>query len=190
MNCFHIDSYHLRHRLYFQTDLDAFMAKPENSSASDTIRRFDELYMKYKFMEQSIGYRKSKLNQQYPDIEENLAMLKLLKDKNTKKEALEANYQLDFHLYSRARVPPTEKVFLWLGANVMLEYTIEEAEELLKKNLNQASKTMKQIDSDMDFLKEQITTTEVNMARIYNWDVRNRQLNSKNLSQSNEKTNG
>lgn len=72
----------------------------------------------------------------------------------------------------------------------MLEYTIEEAEELLKKNLNQASKTMKQIDSDMDFLKEQITTTEVNMARIYNWDVRNRQLNSKNLSQSNEKTNG
>lgn len=82
MNCFHIDSYHLRHRLYFQTDLDAFMAKPENSSASDTIRRFDELYMKYKFMEQSIGYRKSKLNQQYPDIEENLAMLKLLKDKN------------------------------------------------------------------------------------------------------------
>ena len=27
---------------------------------------------------------------------------------------------------------------------------------------------------DMGFLRDQITTTEVNMARVFNWDVKNR----------------
>lgn len=56
----------------------------------------------------------------------------------------------------------------------MLEYSIQEAEELLNKNLAQAERSLKQIELDMDFLKDQITTTEVNMARVYNWDVRKR----------------
>ena len=45
------------------------------------------------------------------------------------------------------------KVGLWLGANVMLEYSLEQAEELLSKNLSQASLTMEQTDKDLDFLK-------------------------------------
>ena len=35
------------------------------------------------------------------------------------------------------KVPPTDKVCLWLGANVMLEYTLDDAEVLLKKNCEQ-----------------------------------------------------
>lgn len=158
----------------FLQDVDAFMQKPENSSASEVIKRLDELYMKYKFMEQNLHLKKSKLLQQYPDIEKNLEILKTLKDKHTKNEEMDANYQLDYHLYTRAIVPPTDKVCLWLGANVMLEYSIQEAEELLNKNLAQAERSLKQIELDMDFLKDQITTTEVNMARVYNWDVRKR----------------
>lgn len=57
----------------------------------------------------------------------------------------------------------------------MLEYTIPEAEKLLNKNLAQAERALKQIELDMDFLKDQLTTTEVNMARVFNWNVRNRQ---------------
>ena len=57
----------------------------------------------------------------------------------------------------------------------MLEYTIEEADQLLTKNLETATKNLQQIDKDLDFLRDQITTTEVNMARVYNWDVKRRQ---------------
>ena len=78
----------------------------------------------------------------------------------------------------------------------MLEYTNREAEELLTKNLTQATASMDQTQIDLDFLKfffslflnwlkgfnfgfklfrDQITTTEVNMARVYNWDVKRRQ---------------
>jgi hypothetical protein len=35
----------------------------------------------------------------------------------------------------------------------MLEYSIEQADDLLTKNLNQANLTMEQTDKDLDFLK-------------------------------------
>ena len=56
----------------------------------------------------------------------------------------------------------------------MLEYTYEEAMELLQKNLTQATTSVEQLDKDLDFIKDQITTTEVNIARVYNHDVRER----------------
>ncbi len=61
----------------------------------------------------------------------------------------------------------------------MLEYPISEAEALLSKNFQTATKNLQQIDNDLDFLRDQITTTEVNMARVYNWDVKKRQNEKK-----------
>ena len=45
------------------------------------------------------------------------------------------------------------QVGLWLGANVMLEYSLTQADDLLTKNFNQANLTMEQTDKDLDFLK-------------------------------------
>ena len=72
------------------------------------------------------------------------------------------------------KVPPTDKVCLWLGANVMLEYTLDDAEVLLKKNCEQAEQNLAQIAWDLDYLRDQMTITEVTMARLYNWDVKRR----------------
>ena len=59
----------------------------------------------------------------------------------------------------------------------MLEYPTEEALSLLAKNQIAATTNISELSKDLDFLKEQITTTEVNMARIYNWDVQVRYVN-------------
>ena len=56
----------------------------------------------------------------------------------------------------------------------MLSYTTEEALELLTKNYNIAVKNLAAVNNDLAFLRDQFTTTEVNMARLYNWDVRQR----------------
>ena len=69
------------------------------------------------------------------------------------------------------------QVCLWLGANVMLEYSLDEAEKLLKKNLESAESSIQQIAFDLDFLRDQMTITEVTMARLYNWDVKKRNTN-------------
>jgi hypothetical protein len=54
----------------------------------------------------------------------------------------------------------------------MLEYTIDEAIDLLTTKLNAAIVSLSQVKEDLEYLKEQITTMEVNMARVYNDDVK------------------
>ena len=60
-------------------------------------------------------------------------------------------------------------------ANVMLEYSLEDAETLLSKNFAAAKNSLKSVETDLSFLRDQTTTVEVNMARVYNWDVKRRQ---------------
>jgi len=40
--------------------------------------------------------------------------------------------------------------------------------------LSEAHKTLKELTEDQGLLRDQITTTEVNMARVFNWDVKER----------------
>ncbi|PSN34373.1 Prefoldin subunit 3 [Blattella germanica] len=88
---------------------------------------------------------------------------------------IESQFMLSEQVYVKAVVPPTDKVCLWLGANVMLEYTLQDAMDLLVKNIESAKKNLGYVEHDLDFLRDQFTTTEVNMARVYNWDVKKRQ---------------
>jgi hypothetical protein len=58
----------------------------------------------------------------------------------------------------------------------MLEYTYDEAAALLSTNLEAAIRKRQEVGEDLDFLKDQITTTEVNIARAFNFDVMKRRL--------------
>ena len=48
-----------------------------------------------------------------------------------------------------------------LQANVMLEYPIAGAEQLLCRNLSQAESTLQVVDEDLDHVRDQCTTLEV-----------------------------
>ncbi|CAL5380618.1 unnamed protein product [Camellia sinensis] len=52
--------------------------------------------------------------------------------------ALLVDFEVSEGIYSRACIEDTDLVCLWLGANVMLEYSCEEATDLLQKNLENA----------------------------------------------------
>ena len=71
------------------------------------------------------------------------------------------------------------QVCLWLGANVMLEYPRDEAILLLEDNLKNAKAALVTLVDDMGHLRDQITVTEVNMARVFNWDVKVRRAHRK-----------
>lgn len=45
----------------------------------------------------------------------------------------------------------------------MLEYDVHEAEALLKQNLDHAQATVLDVQKDLDFLRDQITTMEVSI---------------------------
>ena len=54
----------------------------------------------------------------------------------------------------------------------MLSYPPSEARQLLSEKLETATKNLENLKNDLLFLREQITTTEVNVARLYNHDVK------------------
>lgn len=62
-------------------------------------------------------------------------------------------------LYAKAEVPPTEEVYIWLGANVMLAYPMDEAEALLAERASKAKQSLEDCEEDLEFLREQITVS-------------------------------
>lgn len=159
-----------------QEDVDAFMALPENNGQVDKVlKRLDENHSKYKFMEFNLASKRRRLRSQIPELERALEMIKKLQAEKNSSQDLETQFLLSEQVFAKAIVPPTDKVCLWLGANVMLEYTLDDAQELMVKNIETAKTKLIQVEHDLDFIRDQFTTTEVNMARVYNWDVKKRQ---------------
>lgn len=160
----------------FVEDVDNFMKQEENQENAEVVlRRLDEQHSKYKFMELNLLQKKRRLKKQVPDIKTSLDILKMMKNKKANNEEAETQFLLSGQVYLKASIPPTDRVCLWLGANTMLEYSLQDAEDLLTRNSQTAQKNLNQLENDLDFLRDQLTTTEVNMARVYNWDVKRRQ---------------
>ncbi|KAK2809013.1 peptide chain release factor 1 [Emmonsiellopsis sp. PD_5] len=138
-----------------------------------TLRSFQEMISKYQFMELNTQRRGQGLKDKIPDIRKTLETVRFLKGRRKSDTPLPTTFELNDTLFSRATVSPkdTEEVFLWLGANVMLAYPIDEAEELLSEKLRAAEASFNNCEEDLEFLREQITTLEVATARVYNWDV-------------------
>ena len=89
-------------------------------------------------------------------------------------EELDMNFELTDSVFAKAKVQDAESVYLWLGANVMLEYPLEEAKALLETNYGNCKNNLETNKSDLAFVKDNITITEVSIARVYNWDVKKR----------------
>ncbi|CAL3971844.1 unnamed protein product [Diplocarpon coronariae] len=136
-----------------------------------TLKKFQEMISKYQFMESNQQRRAAGLKDKMPDIQKTLDMVQFLKTRKPGSDPIEATFELNDTLYAKANVPLTEEVYLWLGANVMLSYPINEAEELLTTKLATAKQSLANCEEDQEFLREQITTMEVATARVYNWDV-------------------
>lgn len=136
-----------------------------------TLRNFQEMIAKYQWMESNMQRKSAGLQDKIPDIQKTLDSVRFLKTRTDETEPLETTFELNDTLYAKAEVPPTEEVYIWLGANVMLAYPMDEAESLLAERASKAKKSLEDCEEDLEFLREQITTMEVATARVYNWDV-------------------
>ncbi|KAK7740642.1 peptide chain release factor 1 [Diatrype stigma] len=136
-----------------------------------TLRSFQEMISKYQFMELNLQRRVAGLKDKMPDIQKTLDTVRFLKTRSGETDPIDTTFELNDTLYAKASIPPTDEVYLWLGANVMLSYPVDEAETLLTTKLAAAKQSYENCEEDLDFLREQITTMEVAVARVYNWDV-------------------
>ncbi|KAL1505172.1 hypothetical protein ABEB36_004794 [Hypothenemus hampei] len=154
----------------FISDVDSYMARTENNNKPDEVlKRLDSQHAKYKFMEFNLVTKRKRLQNQVPELRRALTIIGKLESED---KEFDTQFLLSEQVFAKAKIPPTETVCLWLGANVMLEYSLEDARTLLAQNIDAAEKNLGYINHDIDFLRDQLTTTEVNMAQVFNWDVK------------------
>ncbi|XP_075656266.1 prefoldin subunit 3 [Castanea sativa] len=135
-----------------------------------------ERLQQYKLVEMKLLAQQRDLQAKIPDIEKCLEVVATLQAKKGTGEALVADFEVAEGIYSRASIEDSDSVCLWLGANVMLEYSCEEATALLQKNLDNAKASLEVLVADLQFLRDQVTITQVTIARVFNWDVHQRRM--------------
>jgi prefoldin subunit 5 len=133
-----------------------------------------ERLQQYRLVEMKLLAQQRDLQAKIPDIEKCLDVVATLLAKKGAGEALIADFEVSEGIYSRACIEDTDSVCLWLGANVMLEYSCEEATTLLQNNLENARASLEVLVADLQFLRDQVTVTQVTIARVYTWDVHQR----------------
>lgn len=112
-----------------------------------------------------------------------------LKFTNLYEQELLVDFEVSEGIFSKARIEETDSVCLWLGANVMLEYSCQEvyhlilyakvhvfllfpnivadstfqlqANTLLEKNFENAKASLEVLIADLQFLRDQVTITQV-----------------------------
>jgi len=142
---------------------------------------------KYQFMEKSTVQKQLGFEEKIPELERTLEAVELLQMKKEANETLETHFELADTVYTSAVVEPVEEVYLWLGANTMLAYPLSEAQELLKNKIESAKLKLQEVSEEHAFLRNQITTTQVNLARVFNWDVKRRKERRAKESENNPK---
>ena len=164
----------------FIEDVDKFLKESAEGGGVEVDEKFIEgvleimqqEYSKFKYMEQHLVYNLRTFKTKIPEIEKTLNAVKRLKTAADDDKELDINYSLADNVWAKAHINPNNTVYLWLGANVMLEYNYADAIGILSDNLSKAHEKAEQTRQDLAFLKNQITTSEVNIARVYNHSVR------------------
>ena len=86
------------------------------------------------------------------------------------------------NVFAQARIPAVKNVCLWLGADVMAEYPLKDAEEMLTSTLSECEKNLEANHEEWGKVKDCKTTTEVNIARCYNYSVEKKRRLQKTLA--------
>ena len=129
------------------------------------LQALQNMHSKYKFMESNLVENRKQLRARHPELLANLGVVKMLVGKSVEGggsgEAFSTYFPIADQVHAKAMVAPTGRVCLWLGADVMLEYSYAEALELLQANTAAAEKKLAETEEDCDFVREQIITIEV-----------------------------
>lgn len=111
---------------------------PDDDTADSTAKLdktldiMQKLLQQYKFMEKNLANNLQSYKDKVPTISRALAAVKHLIQKKEEEESIDLHFNLANNVYSEATVKPEGRVALWLGVNVMLEYSYDEALELLQ----------------------------------------------------------
>ena len=151
-----------------QEEIGAHLEK-HKAGVEAVLGALQTMHSKYKFMESNLAENRKQLSARQPDLRANLDVVRMLVAKSAagggSGEPFPTYFALADQVHAKAMVAPSGRVCLWMGADVMLEYSYDEALVLLEANCAAAEKALAEAEEDLDFVREQIITIEVRRAR-------------------------
>ncbi|CDF36305.1 unnamed protein product [Chondrus crispus] len=145
------------------------------NTATGLIDKLSALSQKYRFFEEKLLKSRDTLGEKIAEVQRALKAVTSLEEKSTRSgdnsSDIETQFELSDGIYVQAVVPPSRAVCLWLGANIMVEYSYKEAITLLTKNLGSAQTNLAETNADISYLRDQLNTTDINLSRVYNHHV-------------------
>jgi prefoldin subunit 5 len=146
---------------------DIAATAPTLEVAQGLLREKQELLSKYRLLEGSLVEKSQNLKRSRPDLVEDLAAVQKLQNPACQAEPI-THFQISDGLYGTAKIKNDGIVALWLGAGVMVEYPLAEAEALLQSRLAGLNEQITEVENNLIFLRNQIITTEVTISRLAN----------------------
>jgi prefoldin subunit 5 len=166
----------------------------ESVSIEAALGALNDLYSKYKYMETSFERSKAVYKSKIPEISQSIELIEAMVAKRDNEEEMLTKFSLCDTIYASAKVflivraPPNfllkcisitkqvdtsaSRVCLWMGANTMVEYSYEEALDLLRLQREQSLAKIAELNEDLQDLRANSITVEVNMARLFNHNVK------------------
>lgn len=146
-----------------------------------TVANVQQNLQKYEFMLKSKDQQLKSITDITKDIKTNSKVIDTLiaqneesDDEDDESEFQDIQYELEDGLFAFASIPKkstTNTVSLWLGSGILMEFTYEEAQQILNEKSVVYTNKINEIMEDIEFLREQITTLQVNMSKVYNYSV-------------------
>ena len=108
-----------------------------NGSHERYLTEIDERLGKYRLMENQLLKQKMAKESQKKEMIKNLSACKYFQSKKDSNEEIRTNFNVSEQLFGTAIIDnPCDKVAIWLGAGVMLEFTVEDAIEFLNERIS------------------------------------------------------
>lgn len=134
-----------------------------------------DLAGKFKSLEANLQEKLARLAQKRDQVEANLNVLGVLEGSQG---SMPIEYELGPGMFARASIKDCGKVQLWIGANTLAEYTVDDAKLFLERKLAETKESERELKADLSKVRDQITACEVTIARVYNHIVQQRRAAS------------
>lgn len=157
----------------FMEDVATYM---QGKTVEVVLQQLQNDLRQYRLVESQQLQRKSRLLAKIPEMKKTLDVVNALQERQQSgdSDAITVDYELADNVFAKAKLQDVQTVNLYLGVGVITEYSLEEAKQLLSDNVKNAQDSLDVTSSNLDLLKDNITITEVSLARIFNYDVESR----------------
>ncbi|XP_068147255.1 prefoldin subunit 3 [Drosophila tropicalis] len=153
----------------FINDIEAYLCRSKFGKNVDSAMSLENAkYAKYGQQAMQLEHNYTNQTIRIETAKSNLQLVgKFMKDKTE----FEAKFHPAIGVFTTVIIPPLEKVTLLVGSDVFMEFELKDAEKHLIKQIKDLVQQLKAFEHDIEYLREMMTITELNISTLYKYSL-------------------